>query len=171
MVASTGYTGEAGGECWTKISRARDIFEQALQKGLQPCGLGARDTLRLEKGYPLHGHELSREIDPLTANLGAFVDDHEFLGRDALRQIKQEKSRRQILGVKTESRRSPRQGQPVRDGDDMQVGTITSGRYSPTLEIGIGLCLFDGGVQNGDSVTIEQRNESIPAMVEQPPFV
>mgnify|MGYP006426130815 CR=1 FL=1 len=170
MVATTGYTGEAGGECWTTIERARDVFEQALQEGLEPCGLGARDTLRLEKGYPLHGHELNEEIDPITAGLEIFVDDHDFIGRDALQRINQMQSRPRILGVKTDSRRSPRQDQVVRD-DDNRVGTITSGRYSPTLETGIGLCLFDEQVLAGDSVSIQQRNQSIPATVETPPFV
>lgn len=172
MVATTGYTGESGGECWTPVKRGREIFREALDRGLTPCGLGARDTLRLEKGYPLHGHDLSREIDPVTAGLEFFIDwNHEFIGRERLREIRDHGHEQSITPVLTSSRRSPREGQKIRDEQEREIGTITSGRYSPELEQGIGLALLDSNCEPGQHVEIEMRNDWISATIETLPFL
>jgi len=172
MVATTGYTGENGGEIWTDVENGRRRFREALTKGLTPCGLGARDTLRLEMGYPLHGHELSLEIDPVTANLGRFIDwDHEFIGRESLRKRKREGPKNSVIGIRLESRRSPREGQSVRVAGDGVVGTVTSGRYSPTLGVGIGMALIDRKAESNKRLEVEVRGSWYEATTVKPPFI
>jgi aminomethyltransferase len=171
MVASTGYTGEDGGEAWVSIEEGRRIFRSALEDGLTPCGLGARDTLRLEMGYPLHGHELSREIDPVTANLGVFIDwDHEFVGRESLREKQEHGTDRVVRGLELSTRRSPVDGASVRAGD-RTVGEITSGRYSPTLETGIGMAVVDADCSMDEVVETKIRDDWFEAKQLKPPFL
>jgi len=171
MVASTGYTGEDGGEIWLPVPEGQDVFHRALEEDLTPCGLGARDTLRLEMGYPLHGHELSRDIDPVTANLEVFVDwDHEFLGRESLETKRNRGAHQTIRGVILDSRRSPDEGAAILNNDD-PVGRVTSGRFSPTLEVGIGMGLIDRDCSIDVPLDIMIRDR--PYEVDQitPPFI
>ena len=138
LVARTGYTGEDGFELFCEARRAerlwRALTEAGQPLGLEPCGLGSRDTLRLEAGMPLYGNELDRETNPFEANLGRVVklEKGEFVGRRALHRIQQEGPRRKLIGLAMRDTAIPRHGYAVR-ADGSEVGTVTSGTLSPTL--------------------------------------
>ncbi len=177
-VCRTGYTGEHGYEVLPTWDGAAAVFGRLLDavrtEGGEPAGLGARDTLRTEMGYPLHGHELSLEISPLQARCGWAVGwkKPEFFGRDALRAEKAEGPRRLLWGLRALDRGVLRQGQSVlRDG--VPVGETTSGTFSPTLKVGIALALIDSeaGVDIGDEVEVDVRGRRLRATVVKPPFV
>lgn len=171
MVARTGYTGEPGCEVVAPNAIAPDIWRRLLDAGAAPCGLGARDTLRLEMGYPLHGHELSTDVSPYEARMGWAVKlDHDFVGRDALAAIREQGPVRRLWGLRVAGRRPLRQGQSVRV-DGAHVGTVTSGSFSPTLQVGIGLALLDDPVGPGDQVVVDVRGREVEALVVRPPFV
>lgn len=171
LVARTGYTGEPGCEVVAPNAIAPTMWRRLLDAGAEPCGLGARDTLRLEMGYPLHGHELSTDVSPYEARMGWAVKlDHDFIGRDALAAIREAGPRRRLWGLRVTGRRPLRQGLSVRaDGD--HVGTVTSGSFSPTLQVGIGLALLDDPVGPGDEVVVDVRGREVEAVVVRPPFV
>ncbi|HET6379693.1 MAG TPA: glycine cleavage system aminomethyltransferase GcvT [candidate division Zixibacteria bacterium] len=137
LIARTGYTGEDGFELFCDARRARQLWEalrEAGGDGLRPCGLGARDTLRLEAGMPLYGNELSRDVNPYEANLGRVVklDKGEFVGRAALASVQQAGPRRKLVGLVMRENAIARSGYPVLV-DGRQVGQVTSGTASPTL--------------------------------------
>jgi aminomethyltransferase len=137
-ISRTGYTGEDGFELYFPVARAGEVWDRLLESGrphgLIPVGLGARDTLRLEAGMALYGHELTEDINPLEAGLDWAVKlDKPFLGRDALVEVQRRGPRRRLIGLVTDSRRVPRQGYPVLAGD-REVGWIASGTFSPFLE-------------------------------------
>ena len=138
LVARTGYTGEDGFELFCEARRAerlwRALTEAGQPLGLEPCGLGSRDTLRLEAGMPLYGNELDRETNPFEANLGRVVklEKGEFVGRRALHRIQQEGPRRKLIGLAMRDTAIPRHGYAVQ-ADGSEVGTVTSGTLSPTL--------------------------------------
>jgi len=172
MLASTGYTGEDGGELWLEQSRGRALFRRMVEADTTLCGLGARDTLRLEKGFPLHGHELGPDIDPLTAGLERFIDwDHDFTGRKALRDLREKGPERRLTGLRLEGRLSPRRGYPVRVSGGQRAGEVTSGRFSPGLERGIGLALVDAGLPDDAGLEVRIRDRWHPAERVDPPFV
>jgi aminomethyltransferase len=142
-----------------------------LAADIQPAGLGARDTLRLEAGLPLHGHELGDGITTLEANLGWVVSwtKGPFRGRAALQHQRDAGLARVLRGLLVDGRRPPRRGQLVRRGDD-DVGTVTSGNFSPMLEQGIALALLHPDVAVGEPVTIDVRGAAVAAVVVEPPF-
>ena len=173
LVAGTGYTGEEGVECAVPAPVAEDFWAAVVAAGVTPAGLGARDTLRLEAGLPLHGHELGPGITPLQAGLGWVVgwDKGDFIGRAALEEEKAEGPARRLRGVVAEGR------QPLRDGAEVQVGghqvgRLTSGNFSPMRRRGIGLALVDADAQllDGDAVTVLQRGRELPANLVRPPL-
>ncbi len=173
LVAGTGYTGEDGVECLVPSESAEAFWAAVLAAGVTPAGLGARDTLRLEAGLPLHGHELGPGITPLQAGLGWVVgwDKGDFTGRAALEEEKAEGPARRLRGVVAEGR------QPLRDGAEVQVGgatvgVLTSGNYSPMRECGIGLALVDADAQllDGDAITVVHRGRERPANLVRPPL-
>lgn len=177
-VCRTGYTGEHGYELlpsWAdgeKLFRA--ILEQVKAAGGEAAGLGARDTLRTEMGYPLHGHELSLEISPLQARTGWAIGwkKPDFWGKTALAQERADGPRRKMWGLRAIDRGVLRQGQSVlRDGE--AVGETTSGTFSPTLKVGIALALVDTdpGVDVGDEVEVDVRGRRLRCEVVDPPFV
>lgn len=171
IVGRTGYTGEPGCEAVVPNALAPDLWQALQEAGAVPCGLGARDTLRLEMGYPLHGHELSPDISPYEARMGWAVKlDHEFVGRDALAAAKEAGPSRRLWGLRTEGRRPLRDGMTVLQ-DDVPVGALTSGGFSPTLQVGIGLGLLDDPVGPGDEVAVDVRGRPVPATVVRPPFL
>jgi aminomethyltransferase len=172
ILTRTGYTGEPGAELIVPNDAAPVLWEQLLAAGAEPCGLGARDTLRLEMGYPLHGNDLSTEVTPYEARLGWAVklDRQPFRGQDALRAAKQAGSTRRLLGLRTEGRRLARPGMRV-VSDDTEVGQVTSGGFSPTLERAIALAYLDAGVAPGDAVAVDVRGTHLPFEVVRPPFV
>jgi aminomethyltransferase len=170
-VAGTGYTGEDGVECAVPLSIAAAFWEAVLDAEIPPAGLGARDTLRLEAGLPLHGHELGDGITTLEANLGWVVSwtKGPFRGREALDRQRVTGLTRVLRGLVVEGRRPPRSGQSVRRGDH-DVGVITSGNFSPMLEHGIALALLRTDVAVGEPVTIDVRGSELPGVVVDPPF-
>jgi len=172
VAAGTGYTGEDGVECAIPADRAEAFWEAVLETGVTPAGLGARDTLRLEAGLPLHGHELGPGITPLQAGLEWVVswDKGPFRGREALEVERDRGVARLLRGLAVEGRRPPRAEQAVlRDGTP--IGTVTSGNFSPVLGHGIALALLAPDVQEGDVVEIDVRGHPIPATVVPTPFV
>jgi aminomethyltransferase len=169
--AGTGYTGEDGVELAIPAEQAADMWDAVLAAGVTPAGLGARDTLRLEAGLPLHGHELGPGITPLQAGLGWVVSwtKGDFVGRDALAAEKERGIARRLRGIATEGRRPPRADQVVLvDGEP--AGVVTSGNFSPMLGHGIALAFVPPDVEPGDEVAIDARGEQLPGRVVTTPF-
>ncbi|HXY94455.1 MAG TPA: glycine cleavage system aminomethyltransferase GcvT [Acidimicrobiia bacterium] len=170
--AGTGYTGEDGFELHVPREAAAEVWHALLAAGITPAGLGARDTLRLEAGLPLHGHELGPGITPLQAGLGWVVrfDKGEFRGRAALEAERARGVARRLRGLLVGGRQIPRAGCPVLRGDEA-IGVVTSGNFSPTLERGIALAFVPPDVAPGDELTIDIRGRRAPATVAELPFV
>lgn len=171
-ISRTGYTGEDGFEIVTSNERIVELWQRALEQGAKPIGLGARDSLRLEMGYPLYGHELSEDVSPLEAGLqwAVHFDGHDFTGKDALLQQKETGIPRRRLAFRLTGQGIPRQGCAVYDGGEA-VGEVTSGGFSPILNQGFGLALVRTGHHASDHVSIEIRNKKIPAERVTPPFI
>ena len=177
-VCRTGYTGEHGYELLPPWDGATTVFDALVDAvtdaGGQPAGLGARDTLRTEMGYPLHGHELSPEISPLQARCGWAVGwkKQTFWGRDALLAEKAAGPRRLLRGLRALGRGVLRPQLTVLHGDTA-VGVTTSGTYSPTLKVGVALALIDtsAGIEDGGRVTVDVRGRPLECEVVKPPFV
>ncbi len=150
VVAGTGYTGEDGFEVSVPAGSAERLWNELLGCSIAPAGLGARDTLRLEAGFPLHGHELGPGITPLQAGLGWVVgwDKHAFRGRAALLAERERGISRRLVGLSTEGRQPPREGAELRI-DGTRVGTVTSGNFSPMLGHGIAPRLHRRGHRPG----------------------
>ena len=172
VVAGTGYTGEQGVEIAVPTSHAVELWQEILGAGIMPAGLGARDTLRLEAGLPLHGHELSPSINPLEANLGWVISWKKdiFSGRDALLEIRETEVKRHLIGITTVGRRPPRDGCNVLVGESI-IGVTTSGNYSPSLEHGIALALVDSQLAIGSAVAIDVRGSRLDGKVVKLPFI
>ncbi|MEY2444464.1 MAG: aminomethyltransferase [Ilumatobacteraceae bacterium] len=172
VVAGTGYTGEAGVEIAVPNASAADLWEAITSAGVVPAGLGARDTLRLEAGLPLHGHELGAGITSLQAGLGWVVawSKPEFRGRTALDAERTAGISRLLMGIATEGRRPPRAECPVLIGDQT-VGIVTSGNFSPILEHGIALAFLPPNTAVGTEVTIDVRGSGLAGRVVPTPFV
>jgi aminomethyltransferase len=178
VVCRTGYTGEHGYELLPPAGQAAGLWEALLDAGadlgVRPCGLGARDTLRTEMGYPLHGQDLSLQITPVQARSGWAVGWRKpaFWGRDALVREKEAGPARLLWGLEALDRGIPRPHLPVLAGGTT-VGEVTSGTFSPTLRKGIGLALLStaAGVGEGDEVVVDVRGRPAPARVVKPPFV
>jgi aminomethyltransferase len=170
--AGTGYTGEDGIELHVPADAAPDVWRALLGTGLTPAGLGARDTLRLEAGLPLHGHELGEGITPLQAGLGWVVrfDKKDFRGKDALLAEQERGVARRLRGLSFEGRQVPRAECAVLV-DGTKVGEVTSGNFSPMLEHGIALAFLPPEIEDGASVTVDIRGREVPATVVKPPFV
>lgn len=135
MIGRTGYTGEKGVELCCPAEDAAALWDAVLARGPVPCGLGARDTLRLEVCYPLHGSDISQETDAISAGLGwACALGTEFTGAEALRRIREEGPARRLVAFVMEEKAIPRQGMPIEGG-----GEVTSGTHSPMLDRGIGM--------------------------------
>ncbi|WP_328466887.1 glycine cleavage system aminomethyltransferase GcvT [Actinoplanes sp. NBC_00393] len=174
IVCRTGYTGEHGYELVAGWDDAGAVWDAIIEAGARPCGLGARDTLRTEMGYPLHGQDLSLEISPVQARSGWAVgwDKPAFWGRDALLAEKAAGPRRQLRGLELTGRGIPRGHMQVYAGDAL-VGETTSGTFSPTKKVGIALALIDtaAGLADGDPVQVDIRGRRIEARITKPPFV
>lgn len=171
-VAGTGYTGERGVEIAVPAGAADDLWTAIVAAGITPAGLGARDTLRLEAGLPLHGHELGAGITPLQAGLGwvvAFGKD-EFRGREALIAERDRGVARLLKGIATEGRRPPRADCNVLV-DGAPVGVVTSGNFSPVLEHGIALAFLPPDLGTGTEVAIDVRGSALPGRIVDLPFV
>jgi aminomethyltransferase len=172
VVAGTGYTGEPGFEVAVPVAHAARVWEAIVATGVTPAGLGARDTLRLEAGLPLHGHELGAGITPLQASLGWVVawNKPAFRGKDALVAEREAGVARELRGIVCDSRRPPRDGCDVLI-DGRRVGVVSSGNFSPVLECGIALAFLEPGIAVDTAVSIDVRGTLIDGRVVQPPFV
>ncbi|NLW02356.1 MAG: glycine cleavage system aminomethyltransferase GcvT [Clostridiaceae bacterium] len=176
MVSRTGYTGEDGFEVYIPRDKAPVVWEGLLElgrdKGLVPAGLGARDTLRLEAALPLYGHELSPDITPLEAGLGAFVklNKDSFIGKEALLRQHTQGLERKLTGFVMTGRGIPRSGYDMVDGEN-RIGFVTSGSYSPSLGQNIGMAMADIGYsQPGTEVDVIIRNKPVRARTVELPF-
>ena len=173
VVCRTGYTGERGYEIVAPAAVIAALWDAVVSAGATPAGLGARDTLRTEMGYPLHGHELSVDITPVQAALVWAVgwDKPAFSGRDALTSERAAGPRRRLRGIAAVERAIPRPDMPVLSADGSAVGVVTSGTFSPTLKQGIGLALLDPAIAEGDEVVVDVRGRQARFTVTKPPFV
>jgi aminomethyltransferase len=172
IVCRTGYTGEHGYELLPPWDEAGAVWDQLVGAGALPCGLGARDTLRTEMGYPLHGQDLSLDITPVQAKSGWAVgwDKPAFWGREALLKERAEGARRSLWGLESQDRGIPRSHMLV-SKDGREIGEVTSGTFSPTRRVGIGLALLEKGTSEGDEVTVDVRGRTSVMRVVKPPFV
>jgi aminomethyltransferase len=174
IVSRTGYTGEDGFEVFVPPAGARKLWDTLLEKRVVPCGLGARDSLRLEVAYRLYGNDMDEQHTPLEAGLGWIVKLDKpggFVGSDALIRQKQEGLERRLAGFKLTGRGIPRHGYPVvKDGQ--RVGEVTSGTMSPVLKESIGLAYVPAALAKDGSVfDVEIRGKAVPARVVKTPFV
>jgi len=175
FIATTGYTGEAGYEIALPNEQAVDFWRGLLDAGVKPCGLGARDTLRLEAGMNLYGQEMDEGVSPLAANMGWTIAwepaDRDFIGREAL-ELQREKGTEQLVGLVMTEKGVLRGGLPVRFSDadgNQKEGIITSGTFSPTLGYSIALARVPEGI--GETAVVQIRNREMPVKVTKPVFV
>lgn len=177
IVSKTGYTGEDGLELYFENSSAEriwnDLMEAGKADGLKPVGLGARDTLRLEMGFSLYGHELSKEISPLEAGIGWVVKlkAGDFIGRDALVQAKAEGIKRKIVALRTQERQAARKGYRLFSPTGEEAGYVTSGSFAPYLKYPIAMALVDTPHVQAVNFDIEIRGKKVPYEVCKRPFV
>jgi aminomethyltransferase len=167
LVAGTGYTGERGCELGCAPDDAVALWDGILERGVQPCGLGARDTLRLEVCYPLHGNDITPDRTPIEAGLGwACALDKDFTGVEVLRRQKQEGPAEKLAAFIMEDPGIPRAGMPIAEG-----GVVTSGTLSPMLDVGIGLGYVPAALAEvGSEVTLDLRGRPRRARIVRKPF-
>jgi aminomethyltransferase len=169
FVARTGYTGEDGFEIIVESAYAPELWD-AFSEDAVPAGLGARDTLRLEAGMPLYGHELTAGINPLEAGLAFAVDmDHDFTGRSRLEVIQDRGIGRRRTGFVLDAKRIPRQGCDV-FAQGTKAGTVTSGTFSPTLSKPVCMAYIDSSIPDDAEFSIDIRRKNIPAAHVELPF-
>ncbi len=178
LISNTGYTGAGGFEIYFAPEDGMKIWDAVFEAGaefdIQPVGLGARDTLRLEMGFCLYGNELNEETSPLEAGLGwitKFVEGNDFISRDILEKQKEEGIERKLFGFTMVDRGIPRTGYEIVNADDEVIGEVTSGTMSPTLKVGIGLGFAKPEYTKvGTEVFIKVRNRKLKAEVTKLPF-
>ncbi len=175
FIATTGYTGESGYEIALPAEQAVAFWQQLLTAGVQPCGLGARDTLRLEAGMNLYGQDMDEGVSPLAANMGWTIawqpEDRDFIGRDALTHQRNEGTE-QLVGLVLREKGVLRHEMPVRFTDasgTVQEGVITSGTFSPTLGFSIALARVPQGI--GETALVQIRQREVPVEVTKPVFI
>jgi aminomethyltransferase len=175
MVARTGYTGEDGFEIFLSWNLAKELWYEIIEKGksfdIQACGLGARDTLRIEMGYSLYGHEIDEDKNPFEVGLGSFVkiDKRDFIGKASLMGIMERGVKKKLLGFEMVERGIPRQGYKILT-DDVLIGTVTSGTLSPSLEKPIGMGYLKTDIEFGDEIEVEIRGTRRTAKIASVPF-
>ncbi len=175
VISATGYTGEDGFELYVPATAAAGLWRRILEQGgtrVVPAGLGARDSLRLEVGYPLYGNDLDAEHTVLESGLGWItkLDKGPFVGRDALRAQKQEGPARRLVGLAIRERGFPRPGYPIL-ADGQEVGALTSGTVSPSLGYGVALGYVPAELASeGTSLEVDARGRRLAAVVTRPPF-
>jgi aminomethyltransferase len=167
MVNMTGYTGENGVELLVAPDEAGELWDAVLARGAVPCGLGARDTLRLEVCYPLHGNDIGPDTDAISAGLGwVCALDKDFTGADALRAVKEHGPERRLVAFLMEDKAIPRQGMAIAEG-----GEVTSGSHSPLLERGIGMGYVPSSLARpGQEITIDVRGKARRGRVVEKPI-
>jgi aminomethyltransferase len=176
ILCRTGYTGEHGYEIvprWKDASLVWDVLVAAMKPFAgEICGLGARDTLRTEMGYPLHGHELTLEISPVQASAGWAIGwgKGDFRGSQTLRRQREAGALRTLRALKSNDRGIPRAGMLVKNSEGVDVGLVTSGTFSPSLKTGIALALIDPSCADGDQLIIDVRGRDSSATIVSLPF-
>ena len=178
IISNTGYTGAGGFELYFYPEHAMQIwdaiFDAGEEFGIQPIGLGARDTLRLEMGFNLYGNDMSDTTTPLEAGLGwitKFVEGKNFIGREILEKQKADGVKRKLIAFVLEDKGVPRQGYPIVDADGEVIGEVTSGTMSPSLKIGIGMgYVKTEHATEGTEIFIQVRNRSLKVKISKPPF-
>jgi len=167
MVNRTGYTGETGVELMVMADEAADLWDAVLEHGVTPCGLGARDSLRLEACYPLHGNDIGPDTDAISAGLGwVCALDKDFSGAEELRRVKEAGPEQRLAAFVMEERAVPRQGMPILEG-----GEVTSGTHSPMLDQGIGMGYVPSALAvAGSDLTIDVRGRHRRARTVQKPI-
>lgn len=175
LIARTGYTGEKGYEMVIPAEQASAVWEALMQAGaafgIKPAGLGARDTLRLEMGYPLYGQEMDENTTPIEASLGMFLDfEKDFIGKERLIAQKEQGISRKLLGFELMSGGVPRAGHLIYS-DQKEVGRVTSGNYAPSLKKGIGMGYVDVQYSGlGSELLVDIRGKAVPVVVVKKPF-
>jgi aminomethyltransferase len=171
LVCGTGYTGEDGVELLIDPEVASPIWAELLDAGIVPCGLGARDTLRLEVCYPLHGNELTPERNPIEAELGwCCKEETGFIGAEPIARARTEGTAEKLVAFRIEGQGIPREGNPVLHGGE-QAGTVTSGTFSPSLEVGAGMAYVKSGLAEvGTEIEIDVRGKQRPARIASKPL-
>lgn len=172
LLSRTGYTGELGFELYANAETSIKLWDALIADGVKPAGLGSRDILRLEMGYSLYGNDLSETITPLEANLGKFVNlKRDYFGKDALLKQKEDGLKRILLPFKTTTRRSARKDFEVYQ-NDKKVGFVTSGAFSPILNVGVGLAMIDiEGFDEAQSIELRDARSSLEANITTLPFI
>jgi aminomethyltransferase len=176
LLSRTGYTGEDGFEIYGRSEESEEIWDKIMEagkkEGISPCGLGARDLLRLEMGYCLYGNDITRETTPLEANLAWVVslDKKDFIGKDALLKQKSEGTKRKLVGILVPGRKIPRHGYKILV-DEKEAGIITSGNYSPTLNCSIAMGYINKPFEKeGTDIEIEMRGTLVEGKIAKLPF-
>lgn len=175
VLSGTGYTGSGGFELYGPMEAIVPLWEKIMEEGktfgIEPIGLGARDTLRLEMGFPLYGHELSNEIAPTesVASWTVKFDKKDFLGKEALEVLEQQGTKRKELGVVLKEKGIAREGYEVYK-DQEKIGTVTSGTMSPSLKQAIAMILVEGNLEQGENIEIDIRGKRVKAEVVPLPF-
>jgi len=172
MISQTGYTGAGGVEIFMPQEKAALLWKDLLDAGAVPCGLGARDTLRLEMGYPLHGNDIDETTTPVEAGLGFALDMKKqgFIGKDTLSTQIRDGIKRHLTGFVLKDKGIPRQGCSCFKGDK-EIGVITSGSISPVLDKGIAMGYVNNTFEPGEEVDILVRSRRLKALITRPPFV
>lgn len=177
IISNTGYTGSGGFEIYFNNSDANQLWDAVIEAGadfgILPCGLAARDTLRLEKGFCLYGMDIDDTTSPLEAGLGWITKfDKDFVSKDIFAKQKEEGITRKLVGFELTDKGVPRHDYPVVDAEGNVIGKVTSGTQSPMKKIGIGLAYVDKShFKIGTEIFIQVRNKNIPAQVVKTPFV
>ena len=173
IISATGYTGAGGFELYLAAEDAPAVWDALLEAGVPPCGLGARDTLRLEAGFCLYGNDIDEHTSPIAAGLSWITKfSKDFVDRETLEAEKAKGPTERLRGLRMEDRGIPRAGYEVVNAAGETIGRLTSGTQSPTLGIGIGLAYIAGSqAQIGDSVFVRIRNKDVPATITKPGFL
>lgn len=178
IFATTGYTGEKGGEVFIEakgtVTLWQDLLAQGQEFGVQPIGLGARDTLRTEYKMSLYGHEIDDSTNPYEAKLGWAIkpDAKDFMGKTAMLKVKEAGLKKQLIGFKMLEKGIPRQGYPLFSFDNKEIGKVTSGTHSPSLDEPIGIAYISSEFANeGTEFSVEIRGRKVKAKVCKTPFV
>jgi aminomethyltransferase len=176
-IARTGYTGEDGVEVFFRAAEAVQIWKRFLEAGakigMKPCGLGARDTLRLEMCYPLNGSDLSPERNPIEAGLGFFVDLNktDFVGRQTLLEVKEDGPAEKLIAFRMTGKGPPPRPHYGVFADGARIGEVTSGTLSPSLNYGVGMAyVAANSAKVGGEIEIEIRGQRFPATIEKKPL-
>ncbi len=173
VISRTGYTGEDGYEIMVPNALGRTLWDELIARGAVPCGLGARDTLRLEAGMPLYGHELTEDINPIQAGLGWAVklDKGDFIGRAAIEKAAEDKAQPVRVGLEVEGKRAAREGCPILTAANTPAGTVTSGSFTPWLEKSIAMgYVAPASATPGTALIVDIRGTHTPARVVPLPF-